>query len=807
MNGRIGAAARARRWGAGLASAAAGLLLAACGRSSASASQTGAACEVGQLSEQQILAVKRDEPDQPLADLSHYAARQHARAGDAVLNGGGCEDNTSFRFGAGIGDITGPAVGENLLGMADPSQVSAGIQNRNHARAFAFSSQCGGRTGYAMLVNIDNALAFDSIKFGVMQRIAADTANHLADYWTMDNIMISATHTHSSVGGTAHYDYVNLTALGFDQQSFDAAVDGIYNAMLMAHRNLMQATPGTVELAMQELLDTAVNRSPPAYAQDPADERAQFVDTSGREVTTNRMMTLLKLQRDDGTPAGTLNWYSVHGTSIGQTYKLLSGDNKGYAAQRFERDFAKGVYAGGDFVAGFFQSDEGDASPNLFMMDLSEAVLHAHSGDGWDTRGGGRDDYESAMISGYKQYHQAQALWEADGEKLHGEVKAIHLPINMASVVIDEPKTYPAGLEPTLGVQQTCEPAMGVSFGAGAEDGRGPLTEGAVCPLSADQLASASTFLEGLLAPLLEDGALPSGLLQPVLCGTDVAFSLLGYACQQEKPILLPLSVTLAGEPLLLLQARDAPFQIIAIGNLAVIALPWEVTTMSGRRLRKAVLDVLQDAGIEYAVIAGLSNSYVDYLTTREEYAVQNYEGGSNIYGPWSLDAVIQETVRLAQHLRDGTAAASPYEDADYGDHTPLLATHLGLVVADSPLPSGTAYGDVATQPQAEYQMTNDQLLTVSASFYSAHPRDDLMSGSSHLYIDRKTGDGWEIVADDDDWWTRFTYDASGPFATVEWQVPAGTSPGTYRIRYQGHTQDGSAYSGTSDAFVLKGCS
>lgn len=783
--------------------------LAACGSSSPSVTQAGAVCEVGQLTEAEILGVKREDADQPLTDLSHYAPRRAARATDAVLNGGDCASNTSFRYGAGVGDMTGPALGEEQLGYADPLQVSEGIHTRQYARAFAFASECGGRTGYAMLINVDNGLAFDSMKFGVMKRIAANTEDRLADYWTMDNILISAQHTHSSAGGQARYDYINLFALGFDQQSFDAAVDGIYQAIVRAHRNLMKATPGPIKIAAGELLDGTVNRSPPAYLQNPEDERARFVDAAGREVTTNRWMTLLKLQRDDGTPVGMLNWYAIHGTSIGQTHKLLSADNKGYAAQHFERAFAKGVYPDGEFVAGFFQADEGDASPNLFMMDLPESVLHAHGGEGWDTRGGGRDDYESAMIAGYKQAHHARKLWDEAKESLRGEVTTIHLPIDMSRVIIESPKEYPERFKPAVGVQRTCEPAFGVTFAAGAEDGRGPFNEeGVACPTSDDRLLPFITNYLRTTLGVLPDGALPATLIQPIGC-YNPAFAVLGYACQQEKAILLPLAVEPLGLPLVLLQARTAPIQIVTLGNLAIISLPWEVTTMAGRRLREAVLDVLQDAGIDYAVIAGLANSYVDYLTTREEYAVQNYEGGSNIFGPWSLDAVIQETTRLAAQLRAGQAASSPYADPYYRDHNPLLPFHLGLVVSDSRLPRGASYGDVTQEPQAEYQMTRDERLVVSARFYTAHLRNDLMLGSSFLYVDRLEGNEWKVVATDDDWWTRFTYLKNGARpdeALVEWQVPAGTAPGTYRIRYQGVTGDGERYSGATRAFVLKGC-
>ena len=50
-------------------------------------------------------------------------------------------------------------------------------------------------------------------------------------------------------------------------------------------------------------------------------------------------------------------------------------------------------------------------------------------------------------------------------------------------------------------------------------------------------------------------------------------------------------------------------------------------------------------------MIAGLSNTYADYIVTPEEYSVQRYEGGSTIYGPYTLPAYIQEFNKLAVAL------------------------------------------------------------------------------------------------------------------------------------------------------------
>lgn len=761
-------------------------------------------CQAGELTAEQMLSVTRSEPEAPLASLAHYQPRHAPRAADAVLNGGGCEDNSRFRYGAGIGDITGPASGEEMLGYADPAQVSEGLHTREYARAFAVGSSCGGREGRVMMITVENGLAFDSIKFGVLARIAANTTDRLADYWNIDNILISATHTHSSSGGQSRYDLANVFALGFDQQAYQSMVDGVYDALLQAHRNLMTAPEASIKLAMGELLDANFNRSPDSYQLNPETERSAFVDARGREVNTNRWMTLLKLQRDDGTPVGVMNWYSIHGTSIGQTEKLLSADNKGYAARRFDQDFPAGVLGAG-FVSGFFQSDEGDASPNPYMMDLSEAELHGRDSPAWFARGGGRDDVESAQISGYKQYRKARELWDQADEKLHGEVRVLHLPLDMTRVEVESPKTYADELMPVIGGQRTCEPALGISFAAGAEDGRGPFSEGQACPISSDTAAYLQQYLMDTLGPLF-DGVLPSSLLVPVGC-YNPAFALLGFGCQMEKPVAIPLAVAVGDLPLLQLQPRTIPIQMIALGNLAIVAVPWETTTMAGRRLRQAVLDALQDAGIDYVVIAGLSNTYIHYMTTREEFRAQNYEGASNVFGPWTLDAVTQEYVRLARHLRDGTAPTSPYAAASYTDHSPLL--HHVPAVSDGRLPGGATFGDVLVQPQPKYTLSKTERTLVSASFYAGHPRRDLRRGASYLYVERKDGDRWQQVATDDDWSTYFTYqkrgDGGANVGLVEWKVPAGTRPGTYRFRHEGASADG-PYSGVTEPFEIGGC-
>jgi len=67
--------------------------------------------------------------------------------------------------------------------------------------------------------------------------------------------------------------------------------------------------------------------------------------------------------------------------------------------------------------------------------------------------------------------------------------------------------------------------------------------------------------------------------------------------------------------------------QLVKIGQYALIAFPSEITTMAGRRLKKTVLDSLSSVGVKYVTISALTNGYAQYVTTKEEYDIQWYEG------------------------------------------------------------------------------------------------------------------------------------------------------------------------------------
>lgn len=221
-----------------------------------------------------------------------------------------------------------------------------------------------------------------------------------------------------------------------------------------------------------------------------------------------------------------------------------------------------------------------------------------------------------------------------------------------------------------------------------------------------------------------------------------------------------------------------------------LVCVPGEFTTMSGRRLRKAVRHILAPAWGEdvKVVVTSLSNTYSSYVTTYEEYQVQRYEGGSTLYGPHTLDAYIQTAMHLAKAMVAGEAVSSAVGPADF-EHKVLSL--LPPVVLDT-VPPPHKFGDAIKQPQTSSPYAPGQV--VEAVFWTGNPRNNLHRGGTFLEVQFKQPQSgqWVVVYNDDDWSTKYIWDrpkgslSSESTATIQWKVPEGTPSGTYRIKMYG---------------------
>ncbi|HEX8437172.1 neutral/alkaline ceramidase [Archangium sp.] len=650
--------------------------------------------------------------------------------------GGACAGQQSFLVGSGIHDITGPAAEVGMLGYVELEQQTAGIHQRLRSRAFVIASPCNGKR--VVVVSADLGMLFQGVKQQVVERLRAAYGPLYSD----DNVLLSATHTHSGPGGFSHYALYNLSTFGFEPRNFELIVEGIYQSIVRAHEHL---APGRVFLAAGDLLDASRNRSTEAYRLNPPEERARYA------YDTDKRMTLLRLTKDSGTEVGLINWFAVHATSMGMEYQHISGDNKGYASYLFEKARGTRYDATGDtFVAAFSQGNEGDVTPNI------------HGGED----GGGADDFESTERSGRKQYERAVSLYASATTPLTGGVDYRHVYVKM-----DEVPVSPAFTDGTA--RRTCPAAIGLSMLAGAEDGPGVGREGATC-------------------------AARHNVWSAFTCTTTTT------PCQAEKPIVLEMG---AMKPYPW-SPEVLPMQLLTVGTVALVAVPFELTTMAGRRLRETVRAQLAPAGVTEVVIAGLSNAYAGYVATREEYAKQEYEGASTHFGPWTLAAMQQEFDTLARSLREGTFLPPGPTPRDLSRQQKHLRP--GVLFDDKPL--WVDFGDVLTDAHESYARGD----TVRVTFWAGHPKNDPRLQGTYLRVQRREGLLWTDVAYDWDWETKYTWrrgyclpTLACSHAIIEWAIPPDAEPGLYRIVHEGDWKSGwdgkvRPYRGTSRSFSVR---
>ncbi|KAL3629566.1 Neutral ceramidase 1 [Castilleja foliolosa] len=763
-----------------------------------------------------------------------------------VENCGGVESTSNYLIGLGSYDITGPAADVNMMGYANMDQVASGVHFRLRARAFIVAEPQGARV---VFVNLDACMASQLVTIKVLERLKV----RYGDLYTENNVAISGVHTHAGPGGYLQYVVYLVTSLGFVRQSFDALVDGIEQSIIKAHDNLR---PGSIFVNKGELLDAGINRSPSGYLNNPAAERSKY------KYDVDKDMTLLKFVGDEWGPVGSFNWFSTHGTSMSRTNSLISGDNKG-AAARFMEDWFDQSRSGSissdesksyeiprrvsniipdvednhhellelaasfkstsgksttkflnianrvrsaprqadrpRFVSAFCQTNCGDVSPNVLGAFCSDTGLPCdfnHSTCGGKNelcygRGPGYvtslfwypNEFESTRVIGERQFRKAVELFNTASEKLSGVIDYRHTYVGFSKLNVTISKEGGG-----TNVVKTCPASMGFAFAAGTTDGPG-----------------AFDFTQGD-----DKGNAFWGLVRDFLKTPNKE----QVDCQHPKPILLdtgemrkPYDWAYALQPFIL------PVQILRIGQLVILSVPGEFTTMAGRRLRDAVKEVLTSKAIKqfgpnvHIVIAGLTNTYSQYVTTFEEYQMQRYERASTLYGPHTLSAYIQEFKKLATALITGQSGEPGPQPPNLLDKQISLLTP---VVMDA-TPIGTNFGDVSLDVSKNSTFKRGENVTVT--FLSACPRNDLMTDGTFALVEILKGtDTWLPAYDDDDFCLRFIWSrpaklSTRSHATIEWVIPQTAALGVYMIRHFGAAKSivGSIkhFQGTSSAFVV----
>lgn len=585
-------------------------------------------------------------------------------------------------------------------------------------------------------------LVFVSADLGSIEHhISLSVIDHLqqlyGDTYSIKNVIISATHTHAGPGGYWHSRSDLGLDGGFYPEHFKIIVDGITESIISAHNDLQ---PGNILLGKGNVTNAGANRSVLAYKQNPRIERESYSDNTPTE------MSLIKFIDDSG-PIGMLNWYALHPTAMNFYNRLISGDHKGYAALTMEQLQGTSYRDKNDFVAAFAQADPGDVTPNTNLNNT----------------GPGATDVETTQIMGDRQLQVALQLFNHAEEALHGPIETRQVYVDLSDYSIENSFTQ-------SGPQKTCPSAYGYSFAGGSsEDGGGHF-------LFREGMTEQSWFLDFLIGWLT--GA--------------PKWSEAVKDCQAPKPILFE---TGSGMPPLQSQIRS--ITLARIGQLVILAMPTEVATMSGRRLRDTVINQLGDWA-QHIVLAGYSNGYAGYITTPEEYLVQQYEAGHTLHGRWTLPAYQQIVSHLAEALENDRIIESAISYDDWRGKSPESPLNSTI----SPPPIGSRYGDPLPQQQIQYQQGD----TVIAEFWSSNPNRNYRADNNYMLVERKVAGDWQTIASDSDWNTTVRWRAykKSLVAELSWTLPEGVTAGEYRISHLGYDPAGNQFRGISDPIKIK---
>ena len=330
----------------------------------------------------------------------------------------GASDADALRAGAASADIT-PPIGTPMFAytarsaiagghvdrpmqiVADPDQhlyaksfvPSEGIHQRVKSRAIVLER---GGEKFA-LVQAD----LGGVPYALTQEVARRIASSGIDE---ENILLSATHTHSSTGPIWPADNGGYAALGgdlFDPRIFELTAQGIAEAVLRADGRL---EPAQLGVGTTELRGASRNRAREPFELNkdlPEDEDAR------ERASVDPGLTVVRVDDRKGRPMALWSNFALHQTSLGDGNLLFSGDNAGITEELVETELGRKA-KGREVVNVWTNGNEGDISPNGGADKLpgDEAVQYVNS------------DFGAAYMAGKRVATGVLRAWDAAGEDM-----------------------------------------------------------------------------------------------------------------------------------------------------------------------------------------------------------------------------------------------------------------------------------------------------------------------------------------------------------------------------------------------------
>jgi neutral ceramidase len=532
-------------------------------------------------------------------------------------------------------DITAFVKNVGMMGYGMWFNKVHGVETPIYARAFVIEHiATKKRIAY---VNAEIAFITIAIKKEVIKRL---NNRHPQLLFSEENVFLSAQHTHSAPGGYSHYALYNMSVPGFVHEVFEKIVNGITDAIVEATQNLKPVSLSISNGQFEPNKELAINRSIKAYNQNPEvkklteEENHLAVDTS---------MTLLNFTDEQQKPVCSINWFGVHTTSVHNDNRKINSDNKGYAANFMEQYFAK---ENSNYIAAFAQRACGDITPNYFWDNKKK----------W-TRGKFENDIESARYNGNLQFEKAKELALDNGEKISGVIDYAVMYVDFSDVKVDT--EFAHGIK-NARTDLSCH---GVAFFAGTVEGPG------MPPF----LAKASRYLSirvkrkelKRLAKLPHEEQEKIRRKYETQGNKDILIEtgdrkILGTHNVKGLPVPGFADPSLAafkrfhrngsidGKPWI---PQILPLHLLQIGQLLLVSIPGEITTVASWRLRDLIKKIVAPKGITEVVIASYTDGFCGYFTTYEEYQMQCYEGGHTVFGEHQMGALLTKYKYLANEF------------------------------------------------------------------------------------------------------------------------------------------------------------
>jgi neutral ceramidase len=632
--------------------------------------------------------------------------------------------SAQLRVGVGRADIT-PVTGVFKGGWSCTCAEAIGQQERLYARAVVIDE--GGQK--VALVTED--------LFALSSGMIRDATALLPGLgFSEQNVIDSATHTHSSQSGYMNFPSYNsilpsnsnptlsgVTNTKADPVMYSFMTHQLAQAIRRANADLRA---GAIGWGQTQLLGVTQNRSlgahlanyglneganggqvsqnPGGYANtiDPAvnvlridQYRRVRVVVRGRSRRSGSAGPRRRVRHTKTVtrrvPVGIYSTFANHGTVDHENFQYYSGDHQGSAERSVEASIRRAghVPASQDVINAFANSDAGDMTSGI--------------------------QYNGPAAAQYVGQREAAAMLAAWRQAGHAMTRHPALTVRFTRVCMCGQQTSGGAIDST--------PWIGKAAGAGSEEGR---------------------------TIFYYDGVAHEGDKLPVAIGP-----------QGDK---IPTLNESGNVP------QAVPFTALRLGDGLITTVPGEPTVGTGSAIRDAVSAAIAGSGIHHVVIVGYAGDYLSYFTTPAEYEQQAYEGGFTLYGRYS-SLVLQSTLTtLAKDTISGQSApaAYPYDPND------------GVHDTGAGYGPGSATATATAQPSRAVHLGHTAFGWTGGANGIDRPADRAFITIQRA-VKRHRRTRWVRVTDDLGMTILWSSDANGHYL-AHWEVPLTARRGRYRF-------------------------